>query len=94
MWRYGHTTVRCGAAQRTDAEGLIVHRGQTAYVLLNLFPYNSGHMLVCPYRHIPTYDQATAEEVAEMCWCRCSSTPAPATAPWFIPMLNPSQRET
>ena len=56
----------CAAPQRTDAEGLIVHRGQTAYVLLNLFPYNSGHMLVCPYRHIPTYDQATAEEVAEI----------------------------
>ncbi|WP_448262976.1 HIT family protein [Microbacterium aurum] len=56
----------CAAPQMTDAEGLIVHRGQTAYVLLNLFPYNSGHMLVCPYRHIPTYDQATAEEVAEI----------------------------
>ncbi len=37
-----------------------------AYVLLNLFPYNSGHLLVCPYRHIATYDEATAEEVAEI----------------------------
>ena len=41
-------------------------RGRTAYVLLNLFPYNSGHLLVCPYRHIATYDQATDEEVAEI----------------------------
>ncbi|MET0887104.1 MAG: HIT domain-containing protein, partial [Mycetocola sp.] len=44
----------------------IVARGKHAYVLLNLFPYNSGHLLVCPYRHIPTYDQASAEEVAEI----------------------------
>lgn len=56
----------CAAPERTDAEGLIVHRGESAYVLLNLFPYNSGHLLVCPYRHVATYDQATPEEVAEI----------------------------
>ncbi|GAA5027269.1 HIT family protein [Microbacterium fluvii] len=56
----------CAAPEKADADGLIVHRGRTAYVLLNLFPYNSGHLLVCPYRHIATYDQATAEEVAEI----------------------------
>jgi ATP adenylyltransferase len=49
-----------------DAQALIVYRGKTSYVLLNLYPYNSGHLLVCPYRHIPTYDLATAEEVAEI----------------------------
>ncbi|WP_447912825.1 HIT family protein [Microbacterium phyllosphaerae] len=56
----------CEAPKFPDAERLIVARGETAYVLLNLFPYNSGHLLVCPYRHIGTYDQATAEEVAEI----------------------------
>lgn len=56
----------CAAPGKSDEEGLIVARGRTAYVLLNLFPYNSGHLLVCPYRHISTYDQATAEEVAEI----------------------------
>lgn len=56
----------CAAPGKSDADGLIVHRGRTAYVLLNLFPYNSGHLLVCPYRHIATYDQATPEEVAEI----------------------------
>lgn len=56
----------CAAPEKTDVDGLIVARGRTAYVLLNLFPYNSGHLLVCPYRHIATYDQASAEEVAEI----------------------------
>ncbi len=56
----------CAAPDKTDAEGLIVARGATCYVLLNLFPYNSGHLLVCPYRHIGLYDEATAEETAEI----------------------------
>ncbi|MFE7844877.1 HIT family protein [Microbacterium sp. NPDC057407] len=56
----------CAAPRKSDEDGLIVARGRTAYALLNLFPYNSGHLLVCPYRHIATYDQATDEEVAEI----------------------------
>ncbi|MCC4268319.1 HIT family protein [Microbacterium schleiferi] len=56
----------CAAPGKSDADGLIVHRGTSAYVLLNLFPYNSGHLLVCPYRHVATYDQATAEETQEI----------------------------
>ena len=56
----------CEAPAKSDEDGLIVHRGKSAYVLLNLFPYNSGHLLVCPYRHIGQYDEATAEEIAEI----------------------------
>jgi ATP adenylyltransferase len=61
-----HSCPFCAAPQMSDEDGLIVARGRTAYVLLNLFPYNSGHLLVCPYRHIPMYDDATPEEVAEI----------------------------
>jgi ATP adenylyltransferase len=43
----------CVGPGRTDEEALIVYRGKTCYVVLNLFPYNPGHLLVCPYRHIP-----------------------------------------
>ncbi|MBD3751476.1 MAG: HIT domain-containing protein [Micrococcales bacterium] len=56
----------CAAPGKTDADGLIVHRGTSAYVLLNLFPYNSGHLLVCPYRHVAAYDLATTEETQEI----------------------------
>ena len=56
----------CIAPTLDDETALIVARGEHAYVLLNLFPYNSGHLLVCPYRHVATYDEATADEVAEI----------------------------
>ena len=56
----------CEAPKLSDEESLIVARGEHAYVLLNLYPYNSGHMLVCPYRHVAMYDDATAEEIAEI----------------------------
>ena len=50
----------------SDEGALIVRRGEYAFVLLNLFPYNSGHLLVCPYRHVDTYDKASVDEVAEI----------------------------
>jgi ATP adenylyltransferase len=56
----------CAAPHKSDEDGLIVHRGTHAYVLLNLFPYNSGHLMVCPYRHVAMYDDATVEETTEI----------------------------
>lgn len=56
----------CAAPERSDDDGLIVFRGEHAYVIMNLYPYNSGHIMVCPYRHVATYDLATDVEVAEI----------------------------
>ncbi|GAB3754148.1 HIT domain-containing protein [Zhihengliuella somnathii] len=56
----------CQGPDRSDEESLIVHRGETAFVVLNLYPYNPGHLLVCPYRHVPNYTDVTAEETAEI----------------------------
>ncbi|GAA0995411.1 HIT family protein [Subtercola frigoramans] len=61
-----HECPFCIAPTLSDEEALIVARGEHAYVLLNLFPYNSGHLLVCPYRHVSMYDQASDAEVAEI----------------------------
>jgi ATP adenylyltransferase len=58
--------VFCDAPTKSDEEALIVHRGESGYVLLNLFPYNSGHLLVVPYRHVATYDLASSAETAEI----------------------------
>ncbi|WP_416403166.1 HIT family protein [Arthrobacter sp. LFS091] len=55
----------CVGPTRSDEESLIVHRGKSCYVVLNLFPYNPGHLLICPYRHVPDYTDITVEETAE-----------------------------
>ncbi len=49
-----------------DARYLVVRRGVTAYVVLNLYPYAPGHLMVCPYRHIADYTETTVEEAAEI----------------------------
>ncbi len=60
-----HECPFCSAPSKTDEEGLIVHRGTHCYVVMNLFPYNPGHLLVCPYRHVSRYVDLTDEETAE-----------------------------
>lgn len=47
-------------------EGLVVARGSEVYAVLNLYPYNSGHLMVCPYRHVAEYPSLSASEVAEL----------------------------
>ncbi len=53
-------------AETKDRENLLLHRGKTCAILMNRYPYNSGHLLVAPYRHIAELDGFTAEEVTEM----------------------------
>lgn len=55
----------CRAPTVCDAEGLVVHRGDLCYVVMNLFPYNPGHLLVCPYRHVSLYIDLTDDETLE-----------------------------
>ena len=55
----------CIAPTLTDEEGLIVARGALVYAVMNLYPYNSGHVLICPYRHLADYTELTAAETAE-----------------------------
>jgi ATP adenylyltransferase len=57
--------VFCLAAAGNDAEMLVVHRGETAFVLLNKFPYASGHLMVAPYRHAGEFAGLADGEVLE-----------------------------
>lgn len=61
-----HDCPFCAAPAMDDAAGLIVHRGVHAYVVMNLYPYNAGHVLVCPYRHVADYTDLTLDEREEI----------------------------
>jgi len=57
----------CAAAASDDDEGqLVVHRGEHAFVLLNKFPYASGHLLVAPYRHGLNFGDLDEAEILEI----------------------------
>jgi ATP adenylyltransferase len=56
----------CRAAQASDEGGLVVHRGEKAFVLLNKFPYSSGHVMVAPYRHIGDFGDLENDEALEI----------------------------
>ena len=47
-------------------ENLIVHRGTTAFVILNRYPYTSGHLMVVPFKHVATIEELTADVRAEI----------------------------
>ncbi len=74
-WRYRYVStaspadacIFCVAAgEKRDAENLIVYRGRLNFVILNRYPYTSGHLMVVPYAHAPTLEQAGAETLSEL----------------------------
>jgi ATP adenylyltransferase len=56
----------CRIPSLQDEEGLIVYRGTSAYVVMNLYPYNPGHLLICAYRHVPDLTDLTEQERNEI----------------------------
>ncbi|XVQ07989.1 HIT family protein [Spirillospora sp. CA-255316] len=59
----------CEIPEMSDEDGLIVARGRWVYAVLNLYPYNSGHLMVVPFRHVADYaelDPAEYDELAKL----------------------------
>lgn len=56
----------CSITSLGDEESLILERGEHAYSVLNLYPYNSAHSLVLPYRHVGEYEDLTEHELGEI----------------------------
>ncbi len=73
-WRSAYVTGASGGdtgcifcdIDRPGRGELVLVRGRFTYVLLNLYPYNNGHLMVVPYRHIPNLAATTADEQAEL----------------------------
>jgi ATP adenylyltransferase len=58
--------VFCSALDGDDEDKLVVHRGKNAFVLLNKFPYASGHFMVAPTRHLGEFGELSDDEVLEL----------------------------
>ena len=56
----------CEKPQGEDEAGLILHRGELAFVMLNAFPYNNGHLMAAPYRHVADPVDLSPEEMASL----------------------------
>jgi len=74
-WRYQYVTTAGQAqdcifctlpAENRDPENYIVYRGRLNFVILNRYPYTSGHLMVVPYEHAPTLAEAAEETLMEM----------------------------
>ena len=64
----------CIPGKNKDKENLVVHRGKFCYIIMNLFPYNSGHLLIIPYKHaasLKELDQDTYLECMNMLNLSC-----------------------
>ena len=73
-WRYAYVTganratscVFCDAPNESDQKALIVHRGTHCYVILNTYPYTSGHVMIVPYAHLDELQKLPVEAANEM----------------------------
>jgi ATP adenylyltransferase len=73
-WRYQYVShaqpavecIFCAKPTADDSAGLILHRGRRCYALLNLYPYNTGHLMIAPYDHVATLADCPAETAAEL----------------------------
>ena len=56
----------CKAVNEDDATGYVVYRSKHSFALLNKFPYNNGHVMVAPIRHVPSIELLTEEEMLDL----------------------------
>jgi len=53
-------------AENRDGERYILHRGKKCFIILNLYPYNPGHLMIVPFRHTNLYESLTDDELLEI----------------------------
>lgn len=74
-WRIGYISnskktkgcLFCGVSkEKADKKNLVIYRSKYVFSILNKFPYNNGHLMICPYRHIKDLGQINADEIADL----------------------------
>lgn len=73
-WRFQYVSragkekecILCEIPKHRDDEKYVIHRGKLAYVVLNAYPYNTGHVMIAPYRHIGSLEDLANEELNEI----------------------------
>ena len=72
-WRVSYVTgarpegcVFCNHPSLSDEDALMVHRGETCFVVLNLYPFGSGHLMIVPFRHVASPGELSTAERAEI----------------------------
>ena len=56
----------CEAPSMDEEEALVLYKGEHAFVILNKYPYNTGHLMVVPYRHVPSLEDLKPEEALDV----------------------------
>ena len=96
-WRYQYVTMTgdggecifCAAAQASDdKERLVVHRATRSFVILNRFPYTSGHLMIVPYEHVAALRRVPARHYQTS---RPTGFPKSA-ASWRLALVTPATR--
>ena len=74
-WRYTYVSKAAStsgcifcekAAARDDEDNYVVYRADRNFILLNIYPYNNGHLMIAPYEHVATLEEASEQTLAEM----------------------------
>src|SRR5258708_2868527 len=73
-WRYAYVTsadketgcIFCEAPKQSDEKAHIVHRGAHCYIILNIYPYTTGHVMIVPYAHLDELQKLPADAAQEM----------------------------
>ncbi len=62
----GKTCIFCDARSKSDDESYVIFRSSNSFAMLNLYPYNTAHVMIAPYRHVNSFELLSDEELLDL----------------------------